>query len=199
MTKVFLLTQHSLKKMENLTSSFTLKKKNFFSLNISGKKKNEIALLILDNKENNSVNFNSTFEDFGTLYNVEGSHECDVIEDYVKIINNYQKKRNLQTNVFQDPSSKLNKDSIKTIIDELDNKFKSVRSEFILRNKFSMAVLITASSLNPQQDLELYKTIRDGLLKSAPGSEYQIAFSNQVDQIEQQLNAQQQQKRKKKH
>ena len=58
-----------------------------------------------------------------------------------------------------------------------------------------MAVIITASSLNPQEDLELYKAIRDGLLKSAPGSEYQIAFSNQVDQIEQQLNAQQQQKK----
>lgn len=193
--KSILVDSALIKKNGKFNFKFYTEKKNFFSLNISGKKKNEIALLILDNKENNSINFNSTFEDFGTLYNVEGSHECDVIEDYVKIIYNYQKKRNLQTNVFQDPSSKLNKDSIKTIIDELDNKFKSVRSEFILRNKFSMAVIITASSLNPQQDLELYKTIRDGLLKSAPGSEYQIAFSNQVDQIEQQLNAQQQQKK----
>ena len=50
----------------------------------------------------------------------------NVIEDYVKIITNYQKKRNVETNKYQDPTSKLNKDSIKTIIDGIDNNFKSI-------------------------------------------------------------------------
>ena len=51
--------------------------------------------------------------------------------------------------------------------------------------------------MNPQQDLKMYKTIRDGLLKSSPGSEYQLAFNEQVNQIEIQLNEQKKQEEEK--
>ena len=191
--KSVLIDSATIKKNGKFSFNLSVLEKNFFSLSISGKEKNEIALLILDNKDNTVINFNSNVQDFGTIYNVQGSHECDVIEDYVKIITNYQKKRNVETNKYQDPTSKLNKDSIKTIIDGIDNNFKSIRNKFIVKNQYTLAVIITASSLNPQQDFSLYKTIRDGLLKSAPESEYQIAFSKQVDQIEKQLEAQQKQ------
>ncbi len=193
--KSIILDSAIIKKNGKFTFKLNVPEKNFYSLSISGNEKKEIALLILDNNENDLIKFNSNVENFGTIYNVQGSHECDVIEAYVKIITNYQKKRNIETEKYQKTSSKLNKDSIKSIIDSIDNNFKEIRSKFIVKNQYTLAVIITASSLNPQQDLQLYKIIRDGLLKSAPGSEYQLAFSKQVAQIEQQLKAQQEQQK----
>lgn len=193
-----LLDSTNVKKNGAFSFKINVTKKNFYALSLSGTNDKDIALLILDNKkENSKITFNSNVENFSTIYNVEGSRECDIIESYVKIITNYQQIRNIETEKFQAAKDQLIKKTSQKKIDSIDQNFKKIRNEFIAKNQYSLAIIITASSLNPQQDLAQYQKIRDGLLKSAPESDYQIAFSKQVTQIENQLAEQKKQEQEK--
>jgi len=172
--------------------------KNFYSLSLSKNNQKEIVLLILDqSKENNQISFKSSIENFSTKYSIDGNHESEVIKAYVTIINEFQKIRAIETDKYQNAKSESEKLVFKKSIDSVDLNFRKLRDEFIIKHQLDLAVIITASSLNPQQDLKMYKTIRDGLLKSSPGSEYQLAFNEQVNQIEIQLNEQKKQEEEK--
>ena len=172
--------------------------KNFYSLSLSKNNQKEIVLLILDqSKENNLISFKSSIENFSTTYSIDGNHESEVIKAYVTIINEFQKTRAIETAKYQNAKSESEKSVFKQSIDSVDLNFRKLRDEFIIKHQLDLAVIITASSLNPQQDLKMYKTIRDGLLKSSPGSEYQLAFNEQVNQIEIQLNEQKKQQEEK--
>ena len=196
--KNLILDSTIIKKNGEFTFKIEVESKNFYSLSLSGKSQKEIVLLILDQKkENSQISFKSNIETFSTLYTIKGNHECNVIKSYVEIINLFQKNRSIESNKFENATSENEKSSLKKSIDSLDLNFRAIRNKFILKHQLDLAVIITASSLNPQQDLEMYKTIRDGLLKSSPGSEYQIAFNEQVNQIELQLKEQKKQQEEK--
>ena len=196
--KNIILDSTIIKKNGEFTFKIEVESKNFYSLSLSGKSQKEIVLLILDQKkENSQISFKSNIETFSTAYTIKGNHECNVIKSYVEIINLFQKNRSIESNKFENATSENEKSSLKKSIDSLDLNFRAIRNKFILKHQLDLAVIITASSLNPQQDLEMYKTIRDGLLKSSPGSEYQIAFNEQVNQIELQLKEQKKQQEEK--
>ena len=196
--KNIILDSTIIKKNGKFSFELAVKSKNFYSLSLAGKSQKEIVLLILDQKkENSQITFKSNLENFSTTYTIEGNHECKVIESYVAIINKFQKNRSLQTEKFQNATSENQKLILKKSIDSIDLNFREKRNKFILKHHLDLAVIITASSLNPQQDLDMYKTIRDGLLQSSAGSEYQIAFNEQVNQIELQLKEQKNQQEEK--
>ena len=168
---------------------------NFYSLKLAGSNANELILLILDNKpEDSKITFNLDANSL-TSYTVEGSNECKIIKSYVDIINNYQKNRNDQSIILNNnKTTDVEKIKSKQKIDSLDKNFKVLRNEFINNYHQNLAVIVSASSLNPQQDIELFKKIASGLEVSAPNSEYHIAFNNQIKQIEDQIAIQQKQK-----
>ena len=196
--KNILVDSTIINKKETFIFKVNVETKNFYSLSLSKNNQKEIVLLILDqSKENNLISFKSSIENFSTTYSIGGNHESEVIKAYVTIINEFQKTRAIETAKYQNAKSESEKSVFKQSIDSVDLNFRKLRDEFIIKHQLDLAVIITASSLNPQQDLKMYKTIRDGLLKSSPGSEYQLAFNEQVNQIEIQLNEQKKQQEEK--
>jgi thiol-disulfide isomerase/thioredoxin len=196
--KNIILDSTIIKKNGKFSFELNVESKNFYSLSLSGKSQKEIVLLILDQKkENSQITFKTNIETFSTAYTIKGNHECGVIKSYVEIINLFQQNRSIETDKFQNAVSENEKLLLKKSIDSIDLNFRVKRNKFIVENQLNLAVIITASSLNPQQDLDMYKKIRDGLLQSAPGSEYQIAFNEQVNQIELQLKEQKKQQEEK--
>ena len=168
---------------------------NFYSLKLTGSKSHELILLILDNNPANSKITVIADANSLTSYSVEGSKECNIISSYVKILSSYQGNRNIYSNTLNNnKSSDEEKIRSKKMIDSLDNKFKIQRNEFINANHQYLAVIVCASSLNPQQDLDLFKKIESGLKISAPESEYYQAFTIQIKQMEEQIAIQKKQK-----
>ena len=144
----------------NFTFKTIVNEINFYSLKLKGSKSNELILLILDNNPKNSkINFNSDANSI-TSYNIEGSKECSIIKSYVDIINSYQKNRIEQSTILNsNKTSNDKKMKSKQKIDSLDKNFKILRNDFINENYQNLAVIVSASSLNPQQDIELFKNI----------------------------------------
>ncbi len=190
-----LLDSIKLDKKGRFVFKTTVNKINFYSLKLSGSKANELVLLILDeNPENSKIVFKADANAL-THYSISGSNECDIIKSFVEIINNYQENRINYANTLNNSSStKEQKVSAKKMIDSIDNNFKLLRNQFINTNYQHLAVIVSASSLNPQNDLEFFKKIETGLKISAPNSDYHIAFTNQIKQIENQISIQKKQK-----
>ena len=168
---------------------------NFYSLKLAGTKPNELILLVLDNNPKNSkINFTADANSI-ISYSIEGSNECVIVKTYVDIINNYQENR-IKHSTILNSNKTSNEEKIvsKQKIDSLDKNFIFLRNEFINKYYQNLAVIVSASSLNPQKDIELFKKIATGLQTSAPDSEYYTAFKNQIKQIEDQIAIQQKQK-----
>jgi len=180
-----------LKKSGKFKLSVNASTPQFFSVNLSQK---DYVLLVLDQNTSDEVQLNANSEKLLETYTVDGSKDSKLIQTFVKDLNSHQmSKQKLSREMYNKNTTNERKAAIKTELETSDSGFKSRRDEFIRKNAESIAVLTVMGYLDPKQDLELYKTIEQGLAKSVPNSEYHIAIQTQVKQIETQLKIQRQQ------
>lgn len=155
---------------------------DFYALSVSG---TDMLVLILDSAESATVE--ATAGNLQETAQVTGSAHSDLMYGFFKDAKKFdEQKQELVKRVNADRSDTDAIDRINT----LNNQFYERAKAFATEHKSSPAVLAAMSRLNIQNEIGLFKEVKDALRTTIPNSEYYIGFRDQVDRMEQQLAAQ---------
>ncbi len=160
-----------------------LPEKGFYRLKIS---QQNYLVLILDTIETISIKANAS--NLADGYKVEGSSEDSKL---LQTLNEQMKlssvKRDSLQRVFM---AKQGDPNIEQIGLQLEAEFNATVNEqidyikkFISSNKHSFASLAAIEQLNPESDLETFKTLHDGLNEKFPNSSYVQAFTSRYKEL----------------
>ncbi len=154
---------------------------DFYALSLST---NDMAVIVLDSAE--SIAVEATAGKLAEPTKVEGSGQSDLLYGFFKESKKYEDEK--QELVKRVNSDRADADAIERI-NQLNNDFYARCKAFTQEHKDSPAVLASVSRLNIQNDLPLFKEVRDALARTIPHSEYFIGFRDQVGRMEQQAAA----------
>lgn len=145
----------------------------------------DMLVLVLDSAE--SVTVEATSGNMQETAQVSGSIHSDLMYGFFKHAKKFdEEKQELVKRVNADRADTDAIDRINT----LNSDFYAQAKIFATQHKSSPAVLAAMSRLNIQNELPLFKEVREALRTSIPKSEYFIGFRDQVDRMEQQATAQ---------
>lgn len=160
-----------------------LPEKGFYRLKIN---QQNYLVLILDTIENISIKANAA--NMADGYRIEGTSEDSKL---LQVLNEQMKissvKRDSLQRVFM---SKQGDPNIDQIGQQLEAEFNASVNEqieyikkFIAANKHSFASLAAIEQLNPENDLETFKVLHDGLNEKFPNSSYVQAFTSRYKEL----------------
>jgi thiol-disulfide isomerase/thioredoxin len=162
----------------------TIPEKGFYRLKISDK---NFATFILDTNEKVTVGGNAA--DFGNTYTVEGSPDSKLFWEINQAsMLNYKKRDSLQK-AFQEFVNLSQMDSLR--VDSMSNALEkpymalveehnSFLKNFVEKNTTSFAALAAIQQLPPEEFLETYIKLDEGLFGKYPNSTYIKAFHEGV-------------------
>ena len=141
---------------------------------------NEQLIVVLDSTE--SLDLQGTVGALSTPEKLEGSAHTDLLRRFQEEVEGYDMKvAALRTSLAADPSNTANMDELNSTNSAFYERCKQVARE----NSGSPVAISALSRLNIQQELELFKQVREGLRKSMPRSTFFTNFRDQVDRFEQ--------------
>lgn len=160
-----------------------LPEKGFYRLKINPQ---NFIILILDTIENITIKASAT--NMAENYSIDGTSEdsklLQKLNEYLKI---GSVKRDSLQRIFM---SKQGDPNIELIGAQLESEFNETIKEqieyikkFITENKYSFASLAAIEQLNPENDLEIYKILHDGLNEKYPNSSYVQAFTSRYKEL----------------
>lgn len=139
----------------------------------------EQLILVLDSAENLSVE--ATLGRLSLPTVIKGSTHTEALHTFYNDASNFDKEsEQLKSALAQGDTAKLNR------FNALNNSFYEQCKNFVTAHANSPAALTALGKLNMQQDLPLFKMVRDSLRNSMPRSGYFAMFRDQVDRVEQQ-------------
>lgn len=160
-----------------------LPEKGFYRLKIN---QQNYLVLILDTVENISIKANAN--NLADGYSIEGTSEDSKL---LQTLNEKMKisslKRDSLQRVFM---AKQGDPNIEQIGQQLEAEFNASLNEqieyiknFIAANKYSFASLAAIEQLNPENDLETFKVLHDGLNEKFPNSSYVQVFTSRYKEL----------------
>lgn len=152
---------------------------DFYALTYGGE---EVFILLLDSAEN--VTFVADANSLGSPRNVEGSVNTDLLHGYFNEAEKYDKEAEELVNRLK---ADRNDTVALTRYMELNQTFGEYTRRFVREHKGSPAVLAAMNRLNIQNEMELFRQVKNALRETIPYSEYYAAFRDQVDRAEQQM------------
>lgn len=154
---------------------------DFYALSLSP---NDMTVVILDSAE--SVTVEATAGRMGEPTSVTGSAHSDLMYGFFKEVKKFDSEK-------QELVARINADRADSVAIERINKLNEDHYNrcrmFVNEHKSSPAVLAAVSRLNIQNELPLFREVRDALKTTIPKSEYYIGFRDQVARMEQQAAA----------
>ena len=166
------------------TMNPSIKEIGFYRLKVSDK---NFATFIFDTDQ--KVTVTGDLADLGNSYNVEGSPDSKLFWEVNQAsAKNYKKRDSLQ-NTFQafvtiTKMDSLRIDSMSNALEkpytELVNAHNEYLKNFIAKNPTSFASLAAIQQLQPEEFMESYIKLDDGLFSKYPNSQYIKAFHDGV-------------------
>ena len=118
-----------------------------------------------------------------TPISVTGSEHSEAYHGFTREIRTYETKRDsIRTLISSDPTNT----GAVTAINALNTAFYDRCKSFTEANSSSPAALAAVNMLNMQQEMTLFKKVRDDMRKTMPRSGFFAQFREQVDRMEQQ-------------
>lgn len=151
---------------------------DFYSINFGGK---NMLVVLLDSAEN--LKFEAQMDSLQQPRLLEGSVNTSLMHDYFKESLVFDKENQP---LMERLKADRNDSAAMQRYMELNNAFTARSKDFIDAHMSSPAVLAALNRMNIQQDLPLFKAVRDSLRKTIPNSEYFAGFRDEVDRMEQQ-------------
>lgn len=142
----------------------------------------EHLIVVLDSAE--SLDIHGRAGTMTTPDGIAGSVHTDLLRRFQEEVTGYDLKvAGLREALRTDPANTANIDELNTTNSMFYERCKQVAQE----NSGSPVAISALSRLNIQQEIELFKQVREGLRKTMPRSTFFTNFRDQVDRFEQEM------------
>ncbi|MBK8499582.1 MAG: TlpA family protein disulfide reductase [Flavobacteriales bacterium] len=151
---------------------------DFYRLSIG----NEQLIVVLDSAE--SLDIHGRAGTMSTPDGIAGSVHTDLLRRFQEEVQGYDMKvAALKNALREDPSNTANMEELNST----NSMFYEHCKQLAREHSGSPVAISAVSRLNIQQELELFKLVRESLRKTMPRSTFFTNFRDQVDRVEQEL------------
>lgn len=137
-------------------------------------------------KANDNIEFNTDAQNFTGSFSVKGSKESTLLKEVIGYQHNFYFKQdslNKERQVYMRSRDMSNYGITLQNLQVLTNNYVGQLKGFIDQNPSSMAALVAAEQLDPNEHLEYLEKVKEGISKTIPDSEYYKNFSEKVNKF----------------